>query len=421
MKATKPFEISKYDVVRAWEVVKANKGAPGTDGETIDQFESKLKGNLYKLWNRLSSGSYFPPPVKTVAIPKKSGGERKLGIPTVSDRVAQMVVKYHFEPLVEPYFHEDSYGYRPNKSAHKALEVTRKRCWRNNWVLEFDIKGLFDNIDHELLMKAVKKHTDNRWLILYIERWLKGPIELEDGTIVNREKGVPQGGVISPVLSNLFLHYVFDKWMERTYPNKPFCRYADDGLVHCYSETDAKQVKGALEDRLRECGLEMHPTKTKIVYCKDDDRTEKHPVTSFDFLGFTFRPRRSRNRWGKFFINFSPAMSAVAGKAIRQEVRRWKLDLRSDKSLTDLSRMFNAKIQGWINYYGRFYKSAMYPTLRHINRKLCLWAMRKFKRLKHHKRRAEHMLGKVAKIYPNLFPHWRLGVRPMNGCTGRAG
>jgi len=330
LKTTKPFEISKHDVVRAWELVKANKGAPGVDGETIEQFESNLKGNLYKLWNRLSSGSYFPPAVKTVAIPKKTGGERKLGIPTVSDRVAQMVAKLHFEPLVEPHFHADSYGYRPNKSAHMALEITRKRCWRHNWVLEFDIKGLFDNIDHQLLMKAVKKHTDNRWLLLYIERWLTGPIQLEDGTTINRKRGVPQGGVISPVLSNLFMHYAFDKWMERHFLGKPFCRYADDGLVHCHNEADAKMVKDALANRLQECGLEMHPEKTKIVYCKDDDRREVHAVTSFDFLGYTFRPRRSKNRWGKYFINFSPAMSATAGKAIRQEVRRWKLHLRNN-------------------------------------------------------------------------------------------
>ena len=291
----------------------------------------------------------------------------------------------------------------------------RKRCWRHNWVLEFDIKGLFDNIDHQLLMKAVKRHTDNRWLLLYIERWLTGPIQLEDGTTISRKRGVPQGGVISPVLSNLFMHYAFDKWMERHFPGKPFCRYADDGLVHSHSEADARMVKVALANRLQECGLEMHPEKTKIVYCKDDDRREEHAVTCFDFLGYTFRPRRSKNKWGKYFINFSPAMSATAGKAIRQEVRRWKVHLRSDKSLLDLAHMFRAKIQGWINYYGRFYKSAMYPTLKHINRKLCLWAMRKYKKLKHHRRRAEHRLGDIAKMNPGMFPHWKLGVRPMVG------
>ena len=415
MKTTKPFDISKHDVVKAWELVKANKGAAGVDGETIEQFESNLKGNLYKLWNRMSSGSYFPPAVKTVAIPKKSGGVRNLGIPTVSDRVAQMVVKLHFEPLVEPYFHTDSYGYRPNKSAHQALAITRKRCWRYNWVLEFDIKGLFDNIDHDLLMKAVRKHTDNRWHLLYIERWLTGPIQAEDDTVSQRTRGVPQGGVISPVLSNLFMHYVFDKWMESAFPGTPFCRYADDGLAHCHSETEANRIKTELAARLHACGLEMHPDKTKIVYCKDDNRKEEHPVTSFDFLGYTFRPRRSMTRSGVVFINFSPGMSAQAGKAIRLEIRHWKLHLRSDKSLFDLAYMFRAKIQGWINYYGRFYKTAMHQTLRHINRKLSLWAMRKYKKLRHHRRRAEYRLGEIAKKHPNLFPHWKLGVRPLVG------
>ena len=387
-------------------MVKANKGAAGVDGKTIEQFESNLKGNLYKLWNRMSSGTYFPPAVRTVAIPKKSGGERLLGIPTVSDRVAQMVVKLHFEPLVEPYFHADSYGYRPNKSAHQALAITRKRCWRYSWVLEFDIKGLFDNIDHGLLMKAVRKHTDSRWLLLYIERWLTGPISLEDGTTATRIRGVPQGGVVSPVLSNLFMHYVFDK---------PFCRYADDGLVHCQSEADALRIKTALASRLQECGLEMHPDKTKIVYCKGGSNREDHPVTSFDFLGYTFRPRRSMTREGKVFVNFCPGMSAQAGKAIRSEIRRWNLQLRSNKSLFDLAYMCRAKIQGWINYYGRFYKSAMHFSLRQINRKLSLWATRKYKKLRYHRRRAEHRLGYIASKHPNLFPHWKLGIKPMMG------
>lgn len=415
MKTTKPYKISKHVIWQAWEMVKANRGSAGVDGETIEAYESKLKDNLYKLWNRMSSGSYFPPAVKRVEIPKKDGGKRQLGIPTVSDRVAQMAAKIYFEPQVEPYFHNDSYGYRPKRSAHQALEITRRRCWRNDWVLEFDIKGLFDNISHELLMKAVRKHTDNQWLILYIERWLKAPVVLEDGSKLNRERGVPQGGVVSPLLSNLFLHYAFDTWMERTYPNIPFCRYADDGVTHCQNEAEAEQLKAALAVRFEECGLEMHPGKTKIVYCKDDDRKGEYSTTSFDFLGYTFRPRRSKNKWGKHFINFSPAMSSQAGKKIRQEIRRWKLHLRSDKSLLELSLMFKAKIQGWINYYGRFYKSAMYPTLGHINQKLKFWAMRKFKKLRRHRRRAEHRLGAIAKQQPNLFPHWRIGVKPSVG------
>lgn len=412
MKRAKPFEISKHAVLNAWKSVKANKGAEGVDATTIAEFEGNLKDNLYKIWNRMSSGSYFPPPVKTVSIPKKTGGERILGIPTVSDRVAQMVVKIYFEPLVEPYFHDDSYGYRPKKSAIQAIEVTRKRCWRYDWLLEFDIKGLFDNIDHDLLMKAVRHHTESKWILLYIERWLKAPFQKEDGTLIERLRGTPQGGVISPVLANLFLHYVFDKWMERNHSENPFCRYADDGIVHCQTINKAEELLDELDIRFKECGLELHPKKTKIVYCKDDDRRGDYPDISFDFLSYTFRPRRAKNRWGKYFVSFLPAVSKAAGKAMTKEARRWKIQLRSDKSLEDLSRMFSPVIRGWINYYGRFYKSALYPIMRHLNRRLVRWAMRKFKKLKGHRRRAEHWLGKIAQRQPQLFPHWQMGVKP---------
>jgi len=415
LKKAKPFKISKQVVWKAWKQVKANKGAAGVDSETIADFERNLKDNLYKIWNRMSSGSYFPPPVRAVAIPKKTGGERLLGIPAVSDRIAQTVVKMYLEPLVEPKFHEDSYGYRPGKSAIQAIKVTRQRCWRYNWVLEFDIKGLFDNIDHDLLMKAVGHHTPCKWILVYIERWLKAPFQKEDGTLVEREKGTPQGGVVSPVLSNLFLHYVFDKWMERNYPQNPFCRYADDAVAHCRNEAEVHRLQTALEIRFKECGLELHPQKTKIVYCKDDDRRGDYPNTSFDFLGFTFRPRKSRNRRGKHFINFTPAVSNKAGKAMRQTARRWKMHLRSDKTLEDLSRMFGPVIRGWINYYGSFYKSALYKTLRHLNRTLVRWAIRKYKRLRGHRRRAEYWLGRIARKQPQLFPHWQMGIKPMAG------
>jgi RNA-directed DNA polymerase len=415
LKKAKSFEISKHVVLEAWKRVKANKGAAGVDSELISDFEENLKDNLYKIWNRMSSGSYFPPPVKTVSIPKKAGGERILGIPTVSDRVAQMVAKIYFEPLVEPHFHEDSYGYRPEKSALQAVAVTRKRCWRYNWLLEFDIKGLFDNIEHDLLMKAVRHHTRNKWILLYIERWLKAPFQQNDGTQLERTKGTPQGGVISPVLANLFLHYVFDKWMERNYPQNPFCRYADDGITHCRTKAEAKLLLKSLDVRFKECGLELHPEKTKIVYCKDDDRRGEYSDISFDFLSYTFRPRRSKNRWGKFFVSFLPGVSNKAGKVMRQKAWKWKMHLRSDKSLEDLSRMFSPVIRGWINYYGKFYKSALYPTLQQLNRTLVRWAMRKFKKLKGHRRRAEYWLGNVARRQPQLFPHWQLGVKPTAG------
>jgi RNA-directed DNA polymerase len=411
MNKTKPYAISKKVVYEAFLRVKANKGSAGIDEESIEEFEVDLKDNLYKLWNRMSSGSYFPPAVKAVEIPKKAGGTRTLGIPTVTDRIAQMVVKLYFEPSVEPFFHQDSYGYRPNKSAIQALEITRKRCWKYNWVLEFDIKGLFDNIDHGLLMKAVEKHTNIKWIKLYIERWLKAPFQTKEG-VVERSSGTPQGGVISPVLANLFLHYTFDKWMTIKHPNNPFARYADDAVIHCKTEEEAIRVLESLNNRMNECKLELHPTKTRIVYCKDEDRKENHENISFDFLGYTFRPRRSKNRWGKHFINFTPAISNRSKKSIRQKVRDWKLQLKAEKDLTDLSNMFNSKIKGWINYYGKFYKSEMYSTLRHINKALIMWARRKYKKLARHKKRAEYLLGRIAKQNPGLFKHWELGIKP---------
>lgn len=415
MDKAKPFEISKRVVWDAYKRVKANKGAAGIDDVSIEGFEEDLKGNLYKLWNRMSSGSYFPPPVKAVAISKKTGGVRILGVPTVADRIAQMVVKAYFEPMVEPYFHPDSYGYRPGKSALDAVAVTRKRCWRYNWLVEFDIKGLFDAIDHDLLLRAVRTHTDCKWVILYIERWLKAPFQMEDGTLEERSSGTPQGGVISPVLSNLFLHYVFDKWMERNHARNPWARYADDGIAHCHTEVEAKVLLEQLHRRFAQCGLELHPDKTRIVYCQDDDRRGEYSEMKFDFLGYTFRPRRSKNRFGKFFINFTPGVSNKAKTAMRRTIRGWHLHLKPDKTLEDLSRMFNPVVQGWINYYGRFYKSELVHVLRHLNRALVHWARRKFKRLHHHRRRAEHWLGRVARRQPRLFAHWRMGILPAAG------
>jgi RNA-directed DNA polymerase len=415
MNKTKPYQISKHIVLEAFRRIKANKGAAGIDNESLEVFEADLKNNLYKIWNRMSSGSYFPPAVKAVEIPKKTGGTRILGVPTVADRVAQMVVKIHFEPQVEPYFHPDSYGYRPGRSAADALTVTRQRCWKYDWVLEFDIKGLFDNIDHELLMKAVRRHTDNPWVILYIQRWLKAPFQMPDGTVKERTKGTPQGGVISPVLANLFLHYAFDIWMDRNHPDKPFARYADDAVVHCHSKEDAERLRYSLEKRLAECGLELHQTKTRIVYCKDDDRRGNFPDTTFDFLGYTFRPRRSKNKYGKFFINFTPAVSDKAKKAMRQTIHDWRMHLKPDKTIEDISRMFNPILRGWVNYYGRFYKSELYSVLKHMNRALIRWARRKYKKLARHQRQANHWLGKIARREPKLFIHWQMGIFPGAG------
>lgn len=408
MEQTKPFNISKQSVLEAFKKVKANKGGAGVDRQTIEEFERNLKDNLYKIWNRLSSGSYMPPAVLRVEIPKSDGKIRPLGIPTVADRVAQMVIKQQLEPKLEKVFHQDSYGYRPNKSAIDALKQARTRCWRNDWVLDLDIKGFFDNINHELMMKAVEKHTQDKWVLLYIKRWLEAPVAMPDGTLVTSQKGTPQGGVISPLLANLFLHYAFDKWMERNFPNISFERYADDSVCHCKSEAQAKMLKNALEQRMKEVGLELHPEKTKIVYCKDADRTQTYPNIQFDFLGFTFRPRKSKNKYGKYFINFTPAISNKAIKRITSVMREWKVQNRSDKSLEDLAYMFHRQIQGWINYYSHFYKSALHPLFQHLDERLSWWATRKFKKLRGHKTRAREWLRAIAQREPKLFPHWRL-------------
>ena len=408
MTPAKPFPITKRQVWEAYKRVRANQGGVGVDTQSLAEFAADLENNLYKLWNRLASGSYMPPPVKRVEIPKAGGGVRPPGVPTVADRIAQTVVKQALEPELEGHFHPDSYGYRPGKSAHQAIGQARQRCWRQDWVVDLDIKGFFDAIDHDLMMRAVRHHSTEPWVLLYLERWLTAPVRMPDGTLQSRDRGTPQGGVVSPLLANLFLHYAFDAWMTRTYPQIPFERYADDALCHCRSREEAEDLKAALARRFAECRLELHPEKTKIVYCKDDDRRLDYPETAFDFLGYTFRPRRSRNRRGKFFINFSPAISNRAATAIRQRVRSWKLPQRSDKDLDDLARMFNPVIRGWINYYSAFYKSALYPALRHLDRKLALWATRKFKRLRRHRRRAEQWLRNIARRQPGLFTHWRL-------------
>lgn len=410
MDKTKPFNISKQLVKDAYKLVKENAGSAGIDNQSIADFERNLKDNLYKIWNRMSSGTYFPPPVKAVPIPKKSGGERILGVPTVGDRIAQMVVKLMFEPKVEPYFHNDSYGYRPNKSALDAVGVTRERCWEYDWCLEFDIKGLFDNIDHQLLMKAIRKHTEDKWVILYIERWLKAPMQLSDGSLVERTKGTPQGGVISPVISNLFLHYVFDSWMGRTHKDTPWCRYADDGLAHCKTEQEAKLLLVELKARFKECGLELHPDKTKIIYCKDSVRKDDHTDTKFDFLGYTFRRRRAKNsKNNKIFASFAPAVSRNAVKAMCAKTRERKFWRRTDLDLEDIAQMYNPVLSGWVNYYGKYYHSALYPVFRHFNMSLKAWARRKYKKL-NSKTKVTMFFNRMVKKKRNLFVHWRIGM-----------
>jgi len=413
MAEDKPFCISKWAVLEAWTRVRANQGVAGIDGISITDFEKKLKNNLYRIWNRMSSGSYVPPPVKRVMIPKSDGRERPLGIPTVGDRVAQMVVKMYLEPRVEPLFHPDSYGYRPGKSALDAVGTCRRRCWRYDWVVDLDIKGFFDNIDHSLMMRAVRKHTDCNWVLLYIERWLKAPSDTGDGTRVPRHQGTPQGGVASPLLANIFLHHVFDTWMAREFPGCPFERYADDIVIHCRTESEARGVQQAVELRLRQCKLEAHPEKTRVVYCRDSNRIGDYPCKQFDFLGYGFQPRRARNsRDGCYFVSFAPAISRKAMKAIVRTMRNWGVHAASEKELDDFSRMFNRYIRGWVNYYGRYYPSALHQTFECLNRRLVRWAMKKYKRYRGHQRRATQWLRGIARRHPGLFAHWELGIVP---------
>lgn len=409
----KPFCISKWAVLEAWRHVRANRGAAGIDDISIAEFEGKLRNNLYRIWNRMSSGSYFPPPVRRVMIPKSDGGQRPLGVPTVGDRVAQMVVKMYLEPKVEPQFHSDSYGYRPSKSALDAVGACRRRCWQTDWVVDLDISGFFDNIDHSLMMRAIRKHTDCPWALLYIERWLKAPVEAEDGTRMPNGRGTPQGGVVSPLLANIFLHHGFDTWMAREFPACPFERYADDVVIHCRSEEEAWTVRRAVEARLRQCKLEAHPEKTRVVYCRDSNRTQDQPHIQFDFLGYGFKPRRARNsRDGRYFVSFVPAIGRKAEKAIARTVRSWGLHAVSEKELDDFSRMYDRYVRGWVNYYGRYYPSALYRTFKCINRRLVRWAMKKYKRLRGRQRRATRWLRGVARQRPELFAHWRLGIVP---------
>jgi RNA-directed DNA polymerase len=410
---TKPFSICKQVVWEAYRRVKANQGAAGVDGQSIKDFEVNLKDNLYKIWNRMSSGSYFPPPVRTVDIPKSAGRSRRLGIPAVSDRVAQMVVKMYLEPDVEPIFHPDSYGYISGRSALDAVGVVRKRCWWYNWVIDLDIKGFFDNIDHGLMLHAVRKHTDSKWVLLYIERWLKAPAQLEDGSLIEREKGTPQGGVISPLLANIFLHHAFDEWMRTKHPIAPFARYADDIIVHCRTEAQAQVMLRDIERRLARCKLQLHPEKTKIVYCKDAKRPGNYEHESFDFLGYSFRPRSCRGR--SYFVGFTPAVSKSAIKAMSATIRGWKLQLWSSSSLEDIARQINPVIRGWLNYYGRYYRTAMYPILRQLQYALVRWAMRKYKRLRGHWLKATHWLGRIARREPRLIAAWQFGFRPSAG------
>ena len=409
MEQTKPFRISKRKLWEAYQLVRRNKGAAGIDGMTLEKLAEKEKDHLYTLWNRMSSGSYHPKAVRRVDIPKKSGGTRPLGIPTVLDRVAQMTARLYLEPMLEPHFHPDSYGYRPNKSAHQAVGVTRERCWQYAWVIDLDIKGFFDTIDHELMLRAVDHHEPPAWVRLYIERWLKAPAEDAEGKVIDRKEGTPQGGVISPLLANLFLHYAFDEWMKRNHAENPFARYADDLVVHCRTREEAEGLLEEIKTRLAECKLLVHPEKTKIVYCKDQNRKGDYERTEFDFLGFTFMPRFVKNKNGQFFVSFSPAMSKKAEKAIRDTIRSWKLHTWTGSDLDRLVEELNPRVRGWLNYYGRFRRSALAGICGMFQKCLVKWAKNRFRKLRGSWKKAFAFMAGIARQEPKLFVHWEWG------------
>jgi group II intron reverse transcriptase/maturase len=410
--------IDKWAVVEAYRRVKANQGAAGVDRQSLQDFEGDLTGNLYKIWNRMSSGTDFPPPVKAVAIPKAAGGTRILGVPTVADRIAQsvaaMALEPKVEPKVEPLFYPDSYGYRPRRSAIDAVRVCRQRCWESDWVIDLDLKSFFDTLPHDLLVRAVERHLDHdqRWVLLYVQRWLVAPLHQQDGRLVERDRGSPQGSAISPVLANLFLHYAFDAWMDRTFPDIRFERYADDCVVHARTERQAREVLAAITDRMAECGLQLNESKTHIVYCRDDNRRGPWDgPTRFTFLGYTVRTRSVKARTGRLFVGFTPAVSDEAGKRMRAEIRRWRIHRRTTGTLDDLAEEINPVTRGWINYYGRFHRSALDRTLYSIDKYLVRWLMRKYKRFQYRPGRAYRFLLAVKRRQPGLFVHWQVTAR----------
>jgi len=403
----KPFDISKQLVWEAYQRVRANKGAPGVDGCSIEDFDTDLKNNLYRIWNRMSSGSYFPPPVKAVEIPKPHGrGVRVLGVPTVADRIAQTVVAMHLEARVEPIFHPDSFGYRPGRSPLDAVGTCRKRCWQFDWVIDLDIQAFFDSVDWNLLVTAVEANTDAPWVVLYVKRWLATAMQHPDGSRRARDRGTAQGSAVSPVLANLFLHYGFDLWMARTHPAVKFERYVDDAVVHCASRQQAETLRAAIGQRMVEIGLRLHPDKTRIVYCKDSNRRGEHDNISFTFLGYTFRPREAVNkRRGVKFTSFQPAMSREKLVEKSREVRGWRLHRRPNDTLADLARAINPLVRGWMSYWGRFYRTEMDVLLKRINTYLMRWARKKYKRLRGFKR-LKAWWDRVVKRDPDLFAHW---------------
>jgi RNA-directed DNA polymerase len=406
---TKSVPVTKRMVWEAYKQVKRNGGGAGVDKESIEQFDANLSKNLYKIWNRMASGSYFPPSVRTVLIPKKQGGSRPLGIPTVSDRIAQTVVKQHLEPSLDKMFHNNSFGYRPSKSAHQAVKQCEEHCRQHAWVIDVDIKGFFDNIDHEVMVGLLEKYTQEKWILMYAGRWLKASVEQSDGSLMKREKGTPQGGVISPLLANLYLHEAFDQWMENDHKCNPFERYADDIVIHCSTRENAEQLLELIRERMQQYKLQLHAEKTKIVYCKDYRRKERHENRSFTFLGFGLQPRTIASQQGGRFLVFRAAISQQAKTSIRQAIAVVIQPSRYKHSIVWMAEKLNAKIRGWLNYYGAFMKWETLEVFSYLNGLLVRWIRNVYKI--YGKRKAFRKLKEIQRQIPNLFYHWQFGIR----------
>jgi RNA-directed DNA polymerase len=407
---TKSLPVSKRMVYNSYLKVCDKNGSAGIDKESIEMFNENLSGNLYKIWNRMTSGSYFPPPVRTVFIPKKQGGERPLGIPTVSDRIAQGVVKDYLEPVMEAVFHNSSFGYRPGRSAHDALRQCHENCVSKAWVLDVDIKGFFDNISHNIMLQLLQQHTQEKWVLLYVERWLKAGVEQKDGSITARIKGTPQGGVASPLLANTYLHHAFDMWMDEENPQCPFERYADDIVVHCGSKEEAEQMLNKLRTRMEQYELTLHPEKTRIVYCKNYQRNENNDNESFTFLSYSFQPRARRDKFGrkKTFFVFSGAISNAAKTSIREAIRGVMKPRWSQQTLEWFAEKLNPKIRGWINYYTRFNRHEALEVFSYLNELIRKWLKNKYKL-----RSCKSVYVKYKTIQQEnaeLFYHWKLGI-----------
>ena len=407
---TKSFAVSKRMVYNSYLKVMSKNGCAGIDGQSIEMFEATMSKNLYKIYNRMASGSYFPPPVRTVLIPKKQGGFRPLGIPTVADRIAQGVVKDHLEPAMDKMFHDSSFGYRPGRSAHDALAQCHANCLQYAWVVDVDIKGFFDNISHEKLMDLLKQHTQEKWVLLYVERWLKAGIEQEDGSIMARTKGTPQGGVISPLLANLYLDHAFDKWMKQSNANNPFERYADDIVIHCRSKEEAEKLLAALENQMNEYSLTLHPEKTKVVYCKNYRRNEEHDQNSFTFLSYTFRPRPAKDKFdsNKLIVLFNGAISNAAKTSIRKAIRKVLNPQWTSGKLEAFAKVLNPKIRGWINYYGKFFKMRMIRTFNYLDSLIMRWIANKYKITS--KAVTVEKFKRIKEETPLMFYHWKFGI-----------